>query len=834
MPSVMIGIPQGDLAKTELGSNSEPDRLPPEIPEHTLVRLIGRGSYGEVWLAQNLFETYRAIKVIHRDSFRDNRPYAREFEGIRKFEPISRSHESQVEILQVGKNDEKGYFYYVMELADDASKVTGSRDGPKDPLAKGSPSTNSRRRIQCSVAPSEAESYVPHTLQEEFRRQGRIPVNECLEISLSLATALEVLHENGLVHRDVKPSNVVYVNGVPKLADIGMVARLDETQSFVGTEGFLAPEGPGTSRADLYSLGKLLFEASTGQDCREFPDLPADLRDLSDREELIELNEIILKACSQDPKSRYRSAGEMRKDLEILAKGESLRREIKSRRNRRNSVAVCIAIFGIVMGSTVWNLIWKNSGSEVLSSQSKNPVANGNTISNGNASPDGQHGLRVVRRIELPGVWQWARARVAQWQGASEPILFVPQGEKIWMLSKEGKVFHEWTTSSRRTAGLGINMIERSGNGTGENVILSWKTGGKLCLSVVNQNMYEIKRFTTEGNVKDGEFGEVGLSIIEAEKIFNSKQGNRKLLIASVGTGADLKPRGIYCFNYEDEKLIWNYPTAPYITEVETADLNGDKDLEIIVGSHAVENGNTRPDGTSDRFSYVYALDSSGALIWRREIADTYTLTHPIAIDADDGGKDDVLVWVECNHEAREVMKKPEIGFVVRFDAQGEEVARYDAEARLTSCRIADLDGNGPRTVLVTDRQGFLHVLDANLELQQKTRLVTNRFEMVDLRIQGIEDLDQDTSPEIILSSSQIQYVAGLNLGNPEDPPNVRHYHDNSVILLNSRLMQIASYTVAEKWPDVTKFRVEVADFTGDGRLDILSLADQALVLELK
>ena len=81
---------------------------------------IGAGAYGEVWLARNILGQLRAVKIIHRNRFIDPRPFEREFEGIQRFEPISRSHPSQLAILHVGKNDEAGCFYYVMELADDA------------------------------------------------------------------------------------------------------------------------------------------------------------------------------------------------------------------------------------------------------------------------------------------------------------------------------------------------------------------------------------------------------------------------------------------------------------------------------------------------------------------------------------------------------------------------------------------------------------------------------------------------------------------------------------------------------------------------------------------
>ena len=81
----------------------DPNTTRPRIPDHELLRRIGGGSYGEVWLARNVLGDYRAVKVIYRAKFEHDRPFEREFEGIQKFEPISRLHESQVDILHVGR-----------------------------------------------------------------------------------------------------------------------------------------------------------------------------------------------------------------------------------------------------------------------------------------------------------------------------------------------------------------------------------------------------------------------------------------------------------------------------------------------------------------------------------------------------------------------------------------------------------------------------------------------------------------------------------------------------------------------------------------------------------
>jgi formylglycine-generating enzyme required for sulfatase activity len=271
----------------------------PHIPDHELLRQIGRGSYGEVWLARSITGAYRAVKIIYRDSFDHERPYEREFAGIKKFEPVSRESETQVDILHVGRNDAEGLFYYVMELADD--QKAGSQINPDD--------------------------YTARTLRSELYQRGRLPARECISIGIQLTTALEHLHGSGLIHRDIKPSNIVFVDGTPKLADVGLVTTLDATRSFVGTEGYIPVDGPGTTQADLYSLGKVLYEISTGRDRLDFPELPTDLKDHPERDELVQLNEVILKACDEDPKQRYQCADEMRSDLQRLKAGKPLARK---------------------------------------------------------------------------------------------------------------------------------------------------------------------------------------------------------------------------------------------------------------------------------------------------------------------------------------------------------------------------------------------------------------------------------------------------------------------------------------------------------------------------
>jgi WD40 repeat protein len=287
--SVKAGQPHSSSSEN---SPPGPER-PLSVADHSMIRRIGVGAYGEVWLARNVTGALRAVKVVLRDRFDHERTYEREFAGLKNFEPISRAHDSLVDILQVGRNDAAGYFYCVMELADNAN----SKD-----------------------------EYTPLTLADHIRLHGRLSPKECAQIGAVVAEGLSLLHRHGLVHRDVKPSNIIFVNGRPKLADIGLVTNVGSARSFVGTDGFIAPEGPGSPSADIYAFGKTLYEMATGRSRLDFPDLPADFEPTDDGGAFVELNEIILRACSEGPEERHGSIEELRGELLLLEAGRSVRR----------------------------------------------------------------------------------------------------------------------------------------------------------------------------------------------------------------------------------------------------------------------------------------------------------------------------------------------------------------------------------------------------------------------------------------------------------------------------------------------------------------------------
>src|SRR3954467_12370352 len=136
------------------------ERERPRVPNHELVRVIGRGAYGEIWMARSLTGALRAVKIVDQRTFEGEASFQREFEGMARFEPISRSDAGFVDILHVGRDEGGHFFYYVMEWADDVTRT--------------------------SVEP---DDYTPKTLRTELARRSHLLVDECLSIGLSLSRA---------------------------------------------------------------------------------------------------------------------------------------------------------------------------------------------------------------------------------------------------------------------------------------------------------------------------------------------------------------------------------------------------------------------------------------------------------------------------------------------------------------------------------------------------------------------------------------------------------------------------------------------------------------------
>jgi CHASE2 domain-containing sensor protein len=281
-------------------ATAPPREIAPQTPDYELVQpAFGLGAYGRVWLARTRTEEWRAVKAIYLSHFNGQaEPYHREYDGIEKYMRLSHQHPG---LLQVDYVSPKGqeYFYYVMELGD-------------------------------SVNPGWEQSptlYKPRDLSNELARlpERRLPIRECVRIGIKLCSALDFIHRQGLTHRDIKPQNIIFVRGEPKLADLGLITHIraaGKEGTLVGTPGFMPPppDQPGTVSADIYALGVVLYVLSTGRPAARFPEMATTLLNQADPAEFLALNNIILTACEPLPKDRFATAARMRAALEALSK----------------------------------------------------------------------------------------------------------------------------------------------------------------------------------------------------------------------------------------------------------------------------------------------------------------------------------------------------------------------------------------------------------------------------------------------------------------------------------------------------------------------------------
>jgi serine/threonine-protein kinase len=240
------------------------------------------------------------------------------------------------------------------------------------------------------------------TLAELLRRRGRLLPDEAVEIALQACAGLAHAHANGLVHRDVKPQNLlVRADGAVKIADFGIARLVDATRvtevgTVLGTAAYLAPEqasgGEITPAVDVYGLGAVLYELLTGQTPYPVASLAelarAQAEPLTSPRELApevppELETVVMRALARLPEYRPSTAAELAAELSAAtgeAPTEPLAPAPRVARRRLWPLAAAALLFALGVGLA---LAWDGDGEEPPPPPRVEPIRPGATPEQG-------------------------------------------------------------------------------------------------------------------------------------------------------------------------------------------------------------------------------------------------------------------------------------------------------------------------------------------------------------------------------------------------------------------------------------------------------------------
>ena len=259
---------------------------------YEILEEVGLGGMATVYKAKDhVLNRLVAVKVL-KDEFTTDTEFIKRF-NTEAQAAASLSHPNIVSIYDVGHEDENNLYYIVMEL------VQGK------------------------------------TLKEIINSEGILSWKWAVNIAMQIASALELAHKNGIVHRDIKPHNIIITeDGIAKVTDFGIAKAVSNSTitafgTTIGSVHYFSPEqakgGFTDAKSDLYSLGVVMYEMLTGKVPFD-ADTPVSvaLKHMQeDPKEPIELNpeipsavnQIVIKAMQKEPSARYQNATEMLHDL---------------------------------------------------------------------------------------------------------------------------------------------------------------------------------------------------------------------------------------------------------------------------------------------------------------------------------------------------------------------------------------------------------------------------------------------------------------------------------------------------------------------------------------
>jgi serine/threonine protein kinase len=292
---------------------------------YTLERRIGAGGFGEVWLATATALGHQvALKSVVAPS-----SVKRELAAVQQFKHLALKHPGLISIEHVGLLPEGGFFYVM-------------------PIADGSPGLDIGDPDWCPLTLAARLAYCRKSDAGWFTAQQ---VRECLGV---IAHAAGFLEEAGLVHRDIKPDNILFVRGQPVLSDVSLLAedRLQLTE--IGTPGYRAPSWftETGGNPDAYGIAATLFTTLTGhapdkmgRAAYRWPPGGEGALSADERAEWLRLHRVILRATHEKASERFRTLHELANAIEGGASGAEASGAKSHERMRRSRLLIVSGVF---------------------------------------------------------------------------------------------------------------------------------------------------------------------------------------------------------------------------------------------------------------------------------------------------------------------------------------------------------------------------------------------------------------------------------------------------------------------------------------------------------
>ena len=269
----------------------------------TLLQLCGSGAFGEVWLCRDISRKKLAVKIISKGRLGEF--WRRELQGVINYRAITEQTSGLLQIYHVGEDED--FFYYTMEAADSLSQ----------------------------------ENYVPDTLSARLAANGPLPSETLQAVLKEIFNGIKVIHQAGFAHRDIKPDNIIFVHGKPRIGDIGLISALSATMSqLAGTLEFLPPELRSSDSpdqvdrksrqgSDLYAFGKVVYCAVTGEEPQKWPAIPSGIPLSLPLKFYLRLS---MQLCDRNPARRLHSLDELEHEMREIERkllfGETFRDKI--------------------------------------------------------------------------------------------------------------------------------------------------------------------------------------------------------------------------------------------------------------------------------------------------------------------------------------------------------------------------------------------------------------------------------------------------------------------------------------------------------------------------